>query len=65
MGDEAGNKHKQNHEKFGPGEATPTHLYLQILEADNDNTEKTLLRVMCVELFLKPVKIPTISQGVR
>ena len=65
MSDEAGNKHEQNHEEFGPGEATTTHLYLQILKADKDNTEKTLLRVMCVELFLKPVKIPTISQVVR
>lgn len=39
MSDEAGSEHEQNHEQFGPGEPTTTHLYLQILE-----TEEEILR---------------------
>lgn len=42
MSDEAGSKHEQNHEQFGPGEPSTTHFYLQILEPEEKNTEQKL-----------------------
>lgn len=44
MSDEAGSKHEQDHEQFGPGEPTTTHLYLQVLETEEQTLSNTLLR---------------------
>lgn len=36
MSNESGSKHEQDHEQFGPGEPMTTHLYLQILETEEE-----------------------------
>lgn len=40
VNDEAGGKHEHNHEQFGPGEPTTTHLYLQVLETGEEIRSK-------------------------
>lgn len=36
VNDEARSKHEQNHEQFGPWEATASHLYLQVLQTEEE-----------------------------
>lgn len=41
MSNEAGNKHQQNHEQFGPREPATSHLYLQILGTEEELVSET------------------------
>lgn len=43
MNDEAGSEHQQNHEQFGPGEATASHLYLQVLHTEESRHNAGML----------------------
>lgn len=43
MNNEAGSKHEQNHEQFGPGEATASHLYLQVLQTEESRQNSIML----------------------